>query len=361
MAPKVLIVGDSVFDGKGQPNISFYFDKVAEGKYDVVNRAVAGSNLVEIGDRIAQDILDTAPDYVVLQGGVNDIAENVNTQDIIGRYQDLIDATLTAGISEDNIIVTTIAPWYSQDGEQDYQTTRDVNHWIVMIDTEFMLLDASNILSDAYGDNLAPEFSYDGIHINGFGAKELAIQLYDILDSPNIYPRCDHVGTRDFHDYFNRDLLWLGDGWSDIRGSIRPTGTSAVSRWASDISSSVVSRPFRCSTYASCRIKPNAVSSFGSIVFTNGNWRDVNQFSFSGNGNKFEVTEMLGNRIRRQIDKIYDIRHEEILVSVEKTGNVYRYFIDGQKVGECYIPTDEYFYVGMVAARKCEIRDFTVY
>ena len=354
---RILIVGDSVFEGKKEPNVGFYLEKIMFNDH-ILNRAVAGSDLVEIKERLVQDITDHNPDYVVLQGGVNDIAENVNTQDITQRYQDLINETLNAGIPASKIIVTTISPWLSQDGEVDYLTTASVNDWIRQ-QSSHLQLETYMLLEDGNGQ-LLPEYSVDGTHINGNGAKEVAIEIQNVINfdngDTNHYKRYDP--TTIVTDDFNRQDDWLGDKWSDIRHDIEPVNGVAKSRYGSDISTSILNQKFYGNVFVSCLIKPNAISSFGAIVFTDGNWRNINQFSYSGNGNKFEVVEIKNNRVRRQIEKIYDMQEDEYLMSVRLDGHNYTYYINGQQIGSCFITTQLPFKIGIMVARLCEIRNF---
>ena len=110
---KILFQGDSITDvgrsrednanvGRGYPHlIKAAFNLNEPGKYEFINRGIAGNRSVDIYARIKSDIINIAPDFMSLLFGVNDVSHEIFRQNGVSeRKHEMIYSMLIEEVRE---------------------------------------------------------------------------------------------------------------------------------------------------------------------------------------------------------------------------------------------------------------------
>ena len=125
--------------------------------------------------------LASSPDFILIQGGVNDIASAVSDPNatIQSNIATICDAAVLAGATP---ILVNISPWKGSGGwTADRQTWTDTyNAWLAGYATAngYQMADVYAVLEDpANPDTLLPAFDSDHIHPNTEGYKIMGLAV----------------------------------------------------------------------------------------------------------------------------------------------------------------------------------------
>ena len=145
------------------------------------NMGIGGQTSSQISARFNSDVVSYHPSIVLIEGGVNDIAQNSTDQNgYIANMKSMLDSCVAAGIIP---VVLKILPWTA--GTTVQNQTRDA--WNVAL-TNLVATYPTAILVDANsavgqfrsgGDsgnlwNIQPSYDADGIHYNANGYAKIA-------------------------------------------------------------------------------------------------------------------------------------------------------------------------------------------
>lgn len=150
------------------------------------NRAVSGSTTADVLARL-QPIIDGKPRRIVMLVGINDIQSGVpramtieNYRTIIKRVHDGSPATKMVLVPvlgvNDTIYRKVISPIHPEIHIPTGDEVEWLDQWLFTLGIEdhFPGMIFPNILWDHSTGNLQPEFTNDGLHLNGRGLVELA-------------------------------------------------------------------------------------------------------------------------------------------------------------------------------------------
>lgn len=176
----------------------------------VINRGIGSERTYQILDRLSSDVLAYYPDFVIVEGGVNDIALGNSTDQIIANLDEIYDAVTDADAT---VIAYTILPnsAFSEANRAKINTTND---WIILqASANILVVDTYGYLEDPSnpGELLAAYDSGDHVHPSIAGYYAMAEATFE-----------DGFGevTADSHRYSVTQLVF----------ETNPSGMSSASR-----------------------------------------------------------------------------------------------------------------------------------
>ena len=103
-APLAVVMGDSITDGWFEADSAFF------AVNRIVARGISGQVTAHMLVRLRRDVLDLAPRYLVILGGINDIARNlgyISLENTIGNIASMCELAAFHGIRP---VLTTLLP-----------------------------------------------------------------------------------------------------------------------------------------------------------------------------------------------------------------------------------------------------------
>lgn len=174
IADRVACLGDSITN-----SMYAYLQTALGAGWFVGNGGIAGNSTASMLLRYA-DVISTGTEYVVVMGGVNDIAGSTTDVDVEANLQAIYTGLKAWGKT---VIAVTITPWKNHAlwtaGKQTY--TDNVNTWIMNTATNVdYRIDAYSVLEDPDNlDALLPAYdSTDHLHLSVAGYTALANTIY---------------------------------------------------------------------------------------------------------------------------------------------------------------------------------------
>ena len=146
-----------------------------------------------ISARFSRDVVALNPRFVLMNGGVNDIAADVTQSVFINNWISNLNLCVSSNIKP---IVLSILPW--TDGTTNQMQTRDIwNKALTALTSSYpnaVIIDASSYVGQfrAGGDpdnlwDINPLYAAgDGIHFNAAGYSKIARAIYDTLKTGSI-------------------------------------------------------------------------------------------------------------------------------------------------------------------------------
>lgn len=171
-----LLIYDLYSDNDHHSEILMFGNSITNGVYwnellgmDVSNRGVAGDKTKGMLDRI-DNILEERPKYVFFMGGINDIYQRVNEDEIFSNI------TIILNILDTNDIVPIVqSTLYVSSDEDNYLETnikvKSLNKRVksYCADKNILFLDINKLLST--DEQLIDQYTTDGVHLSAKGYK----------------------------------------------------------------------------------------------------------------------------------------------------------------------------------------------
>lgn len=175
-APRAVVMGDSITDGWFDADSAFFAGN------RIVARGISGQVTAHMLVRFRRDVLDLAPEYVVILGGINDIARNlgyISLENTLGNLASMCELAVTHGIRP---VLTTLLPaeripWrkgLTDVPEQIHKLNQAIRSYVR--ENGFLLIDLAVLMTGGDGQ-LMPSLSADGIHptLAGYKVMEEAV------------------------------------------------------------------------------------------------------------------------------------------------------------------------------------------
>ncbi len=199
-APQFVFIGDSIFAGHGlhysfiensaaTTNITSTIEKqfsLTTG-YTYQNMGYGGQNTTQISARFTADVVNLKPRVVVIEGGVNDLAQSVSKATFIANWTSMLNAAQANNIQ---VMVLKILPWGAGTNTQ-LQTRDDWNASLATLAATYpntVVVDASSLvgLFRAGGDagnlwDIKTALTPDQVHYFQSGHTLIAQALSDVL------------------------------------------------------------------------------------------------------------------------------------------------------------------------------------
>ena len=156
-----------------------YLSQINETDYHIIRNAISGRRLVQMANTFSQNIQNTPSDAVIVQGGVNDIAQSHTFEEIQSAYLSMIEQ-MPPGRP---LIIFTIGPVGGSPAvnPDEVMVLLNVNDWLRSIDfPNVFVLDIVPVV-DPDGDNELDNGNPDGGHLNALGHSLLADAVLEFL------------------------------------------------------------------------------------------------------------------------------------------------------------------------------------
>lgn len=202
--PKYALIGDSIIAGH-YGNYSFLEDNTTtsissdigynlsalDSNATYQNMGIGGQTTSQIYSRFNSDIVGIKPQVLVLEGGVNDLAQSVAKSTYISNLTNMLNAA-QADSNIKTIMLVKILPWTSGSTAQ-MQARDDWNNSLVTLAASYskaIVVDASSYVGQfrAGGDagnlwDIQTAYNADGVHFTSAGHQQIAQAIYDNLPS----------------------------------------------------------------------------------------------------------------------------------------------------------------------------------
>ncbi len=159
--------------GAGDENSQYaYWLMQAHPEWMVMNHGVNGERSDQIRGRFERDVVDLAPEAVVVIAGVNDVYQGREAQHVIEHLIAMYELATRVGI---RVVAGTIVPYNTATPEQNGRM-REINEWIRRFATDTKHIDfadtRSAVADSDDSDRLAE--SPDGLHPSPEGYRRMA-------------------------------------------------------------------------------------------------------------------------------------------------------------------------------------------
>lgn len=179
---RVIFIGNSITEYWKNQRTDFFEDN------GYVNRGIEGNTTAQMLLRFRRDVINLKPDVVVINGGINDIAENIGTYYAEFTFNNIKSMVDLAKANNIEVILTSVLPsdriyWNS--------TITDVSQRVdslnVLIkkysdDNNIPYIDYNSLMRDENG-GLKVEYGEDGLHPNIEGYKIMEGIAKPIIDN----------------------------------------------------------------------------------------------------------------------------------------------------------------------------------
>ena len=159
--------------GAGEEKSQYaYWLMQAHPEWMVMNHGVNGERSDQIRGRFERDVVDLAPQAVVVIAGVNDVYQGREAQHVIEQLIAMYERATRVGI---RVVAGTIVPYNTATPEQNGRM-REINEWIRRFATDTKHIDfadtRSAVADSDDSDRLAE--SPDGLHPSPEGYRRMA-------------------------------------------------------------------------------------------------------------------------------------------------------------------------------------------
>jgi acyl-CoA thioesterase-1 len=187
---KIVVIGDSITTGYfPMTNITpypAYLSDIMQG-HIVINAGVTGQQSSQMLSRFQTDVVNNTPQYVIIQGGSNDIRHDVPIKTTEMNLKSMYQLA-----KQNNIIpITTTLYFDNSFNKSQSRQVVELNAWIVNYSTEnnIPVVDFNKPFQDPVNlSQSRPSLLSDGMHPSEAGHHEMANDIYYQIFSTNASP-----------------------------------------------------------------------------------------------------------------------------------------------------------------------------
>lgn len=203
---KIVFIGDSITDMKrdreninlpfayGYSHVFFTEGYLAENypnSYQVVNKGVAGSKIIDLLNRLDSDVINENPDYVVILDGVNDIWHKISINSgidldtylntfkiIIDRIKKLLGDTKII-IMEPFFLKGMETNNYIKEFNELFSYTKELEK--LCLDYNINYIKLQDVFTKLGKENGNEYYLYDGIHPTACASKIISSKFLEVF------------------------------------------------------------------------------------------------------------------------------------------------------------------------------------
>ncbi|MCJ1714849.1 GDSL-type esterase/lipase family protein [Curtobacterium sp. VKM Ac-2922] len=165
----VLFLGDSVTAGGS------WAERLPDERTD--NRGVNGDTTDGVLERL-DDIVQAAPDVIVLLIGTNDFGNHRKSAEHVVRNVETILVTLRRELPGVRLLLVSVLPRQAEYAPRIEEANRHLRQFVATCHAQY--LDVWPALAD--GDHLAAQFTDDGLHLTDEGYRAYTAELVPALE-----------------------------------------------------------------------------------------------------------------------------------------------------------------------------------
>lgn len=180
VSPRVVFMGNSITEGWPEKRPEFFKDN------NFVGRGISGQTSYQMLLRFRDDVINLHPEYVVINAGTNDIAENnhnYSEERTLGNIISMVELAQANGIKP---ILSAVLPcsgfYWRKTIKNVPQKIRSLNHRIreYAEANNIAFIDYFTPLADS-GKGLDKSYTSDGVHPNADGYKVMENAFMEIF------------------------------------------------------------------------------------------------------------------------------------------------------------------------------------
>ena len=145
---------------------------------EVHNLGVSGDTTDDLIARV-DEIVDLHPDAVALLIGTNDLGQRKSVEHLVRNIEYLL-VTLRRGLPGTRMLVQSIMPRGAEFAERVQDANRHLRQFAPSVNAQY--LDLWPALAGSDGDEIAPEFSDDKLHLSPAGYEAWLAELRPALE-----------------------------------------------------------------------------------------------------------------------------------------------------------------------------------
>ena len=167
--PKAVFMGDSITEGWASSDPDFFTSN------NFIGRGISGQTTSHMLIRFRRDVIDHAPEYVIILAGTNDIAKNngdITHENILGNIMSMCELAKVHGIIP---VLCSVLPADRYSWREELAPAQDIVSLNKMIKAyaeseNIMYIDFHSVLRNE-NDGLPEEYAPDGVHPSMAGFK----------------------------------------------------------------------------------------------------------------------------------------------------------------------------------------------
>jgi lysophospholipase L1-like esterase len=150
-------------------------------KSNIKNRGIEGDFVIGVIDRL-NEIVESRPKKIFLMIGTNDLGHNRTITQILSDYERLI-KLIKEKTPETELYIQSILPTYN-DPKRKNRDIIEINKSLLRLSAEYSAtyINLFDILKTSNG-KLNPDYSFDGLHLNGQGYLLWKNELEKYIDN----------------------------------------------------------------------------------------------------------------------------------------------------------------------------------
>lgn len=181
--PYMVFIGDSIIEG----NITDIPTTIENHWGKKVNKSYQnmGYGTIRIINRFNSDVLDLSPEFLLIEGGVNDVNSNKGTSTILSNWESMIQKAYNNNITP---VIMLILPW-TKGSDTQLKNINYINNQLIIIAAKYspsIVVDARcyvgvNRPSGPKGNCwiINQLYTSDGLHFNSAGNERIAKAIVD--------------------------------------------------------------------------------------------------------------------------------------------------------------------------------------
>lgn len=181
MMVKAVFIGNSITEVWADMHPDFFTAN------NFVGRGIGGQTTPQLLSRFRQDVIDLNPFVVIINGGINDIAENTGAYDAEFALGNIKSMAELADANDIQVILTSVLPaknipWRKE--IKDVPTKiKELNHGIKEYadSNGFFYVDYYTQMVD-HRSEMVPEYTSDGVHVTDAGYKVMEPIIKTIIE-----------------------------------------------------------------------------------------------------------------------------------------------------------------------------------
>ena len=167
--PKAVFMGDSITEGWAKQDPDFFTSN------NFIGRGISGQTTSHMLVRFRRDVIDHAPEYVIILAGTNDIAKNngdITHENILGNIMSMCELAKVHGIIP---VLCSVLPADRYSWREGMAPAQDIVALNKMIKAyaeaeNIMYIDFHSVMRNE-NDGLPEEYAPDGVHPSMAGFK----------------------------------------------------------------------------------------------------------------------------------------------------------------------------------------------
>ena len=146
------------------------------------NRGIAGDKTSDILNRL-QEVLESEPAQLFMMAGINDISQEVTNDDILKNYEEIFkEIAVKSPYTE--VFVQSVLPVGKEKGFHMNESVKDLNQRLEALCARQKVAYINLYESMGKDGALNPEYSNDGLHLNGKGYQQWKKNIQEYVKKP---------------------------------------------------------------------------------------------------------------------------------------------------------------------------------